>query len=61
MTEEELKRVANLERQVDAINKQMMIIIKSVDAAARRLGLAPVLDDQLLSIDARSGMRAERH
>jgi hypothetical protein len=61
MTDEEAKRLAELERQTAALNQRMTLVVMSLDSALRRLQLPPILDPQTMAIDARGGTRAERH
>src|SRR6516165_4219794 len=49
MTDEELKRVADLERQTAALDRQMKLVVRALDSALRRLALPPILDDQMMA------------
>jgi hypothetical protein len=61
MNDEEAKRVADLERQSAALERQMKLVVMKLDECRRRLALSPMLDDQMMAIDARKEVRAERH
>jgi hypothetical protein len=46
-------RIGELERKVEVLTLSLDRLTRAADQASRKLGLPPILDEQLLHIDAR--------
>jgi hypothetical protein len=44
--------------RIDALEKQLALVVQKLDEARRRVGLSGMIDEQLRAINARADVRA---